>query len=187
MIQTIMEDIVTDHRQSHYPVCFEDEDLIIVQQSYYRWGIVTKAGQIIVPFKYRWIERRYTKGLIRAIDNYDMWGMFDRKGNIVLPFTFKHINRFNDKSNTIWAQTTKAELQFSLCDLNPDLRMENEGNLEDKLERMLMQRNVNDEYNTHLSFDDDAESGYIMSVVDNPFYNENLDLDQQSIEFWNCY
>lgn len=35
-------------------------------------------------------------------------------------------------------------------------------------------------YRGSLQYDDDTPS-----VYDNPYYNDNLDMDQQSIEFWN--
>ena len=35
-------------------------------------------------------------------------------------------------------------------------------------------------YDDYTGYDDD-----IPSIYDNPYYDDNLDMDQQSIEFWN--
>ena len=45
----------------------------------------------------------------------------------------------------------------------------------------------NEELSNNYSYDNECK-GYdddTSSVYDNPYYNDNLDMDQQSIDFWN--
>ena len=48
--------------------------------------------------------------------------------------------------------------------------------------------NLHSSYDKPRDDDDYYDGGYYddtPSIYDNPYYNDNLDMDQQSIEFWN--
>jgi hypothetical protein len=45
--------------------------------------------------------------------------------------------------------------------------------------------NIDSDY--YDNYCDDGYDNDTPSIYDNPYYNDNLDMDQQSIEFWNSF
>lgn len=116
-------------------------------------------GEIVISPKY---EKAYgfSEG-IAAVKKNGKWGFIDINGIIVVPFEYDKI----------------------------------EQNFEDGLGRMVKDDKVFvfnksgilvDSYEIEAA-NDYYSAGYYdePSIYDNPYYNDNLDMDQQSIEFWN--
>lgn len=73
-----------------------DKQIFTVQHWNYRYEVVNKTGEVIVPIgTHRWIDR-FDNGLARAINDLK-WGIIDSSGNIVLPFRYSCIWNFYKK------------------------------------------------------------------------------------------
>lgn len=107
-------------------------DVVVVENKDYKWGVVTLTDEIIVPFgKYGWIDR-FDSGLARVRcqrqdrevhpEKKAKWGIINERGEEVLPLEYDNIwnwvgkNRYStkvEKGNERW------DVYF--CDLNPML------------------------------------------------------------------
>lgn len=89
------------------------DNVIVIERSDYKWGILDLNGNIIVPYgKYDWIDG-FEGGLARVkigtqpskmANNNNKWGIINDKGEEVLPVEYDEIWNFYNKNRT----TTKA-------------------------------------------------------------------------------
>jgi hypothetical protein len=100
-------------------------NVIVVQRSDYKWGVIDKQGNEIVPFgRYLWIDK-FDQGLARVKSgcyNGDKWGIINTKGEVVLPIEYDSIWNFAGKNRNS-TRTIKNGINedIYLHDLNPDL------------------------------------------------------------------
>ena len=141
--------------------CSYFEQLFTVCKNY-QWGVLDHNGDIFVEFgKYDWIDG-YDSGLAR-VKKGNKWGLIDFTGNIILPIEQDNIWNFYNRKRTDTI-VEKNEIQTNV-----------------DFEELLSKYNED--------FDDDCFDFNDLkpssnSVYDNPYYNENLDFDQQDPEFW---
>lgn len=179
----------SDIKDNGFGVC------AIKQRNDELWGVMDYKCNIIVPFgKYSWIDY-YDHGLARvnivkqrndtysnmvdptnfSQNNMIKWGIINRQGEEVLPIEFEHIWNFVEKKrmSTMVEKDGKAwEVYFS--NLNPELLINNDFDLNKHMETI----KYREEYNP-IYYDEK-----IVTPYDNPYYNDALDMDQQSQEFW---
>ena len=138
----------------------------------HQWGVLKIDGSIFIEFgKYDWIDG-YDSGLVRVKEN-EKWGMIDYMGQIALPVEYDNIWNFynRNRGDTIIEKNgTQSYVKFR--DLLSKYDTESEHNKFDITELEIS------EFNKTLS------AQPIRSIEENPYYNENLDLDQQDPEFW---
>lgn len=112
-------------------------NVIVVQRSDFKWGVIDLEGKEIVPFgKYNWIDG-FDSGLARVksqpftqenensfnkTNTNFKWGIINEKGEEVLPIEYSSIWKFYGKNR----YSTKVikdgeERQIYFHDLNPDL------------------------------------------------------------------
>lgn len=178
-----------DNENSLVRVCIDD-----------KWGVVNAKGEMIIPAEYSTIliadnqklftvSKDYKTAVVDAgrnivvdfgeysfIDGFDSgltrvkikdkWGIIDTEGEIVLAVEFDNIWNFHKKNRTntfVEKDGVRSNVYFN------DLYRPNDYSV---------QRNTptcysNDDYNR--------------SAYDCPEYDDRLDMDQQSIEFWNNF
>lgn len=124
------------------------------------WGYVSVNGQIIIKPIY---EKAYlfSEG-IAAVKYNGKWGFVNNKGEIVVPCEYDEFESNFKKG------TGKLVKDGYICVFDKSGMQI----------RHMKKRNDSEDY-----YDDGDDD--ISSVYDNPYYNDNLDMDQQSIEFWN--
>lgn len=91
------------------------------------------------------------------------WGFINTSGEVVVPCKYDEV----DSSYKEGSGRLIRGQEVYVFDSN--------GNL---MESYTKEEYEEDDY--YQTYDDDTPS-----VYDNPYYNDNLDMDQQSIEFWN--
>ena len=84
-------------------------NVIVVERSDYKWGVIDVDGKEIVPFgKYNWIDG-FDKGLARVkigtqpsylANNNNKWGIINEHGEEVLPIIYNAIWQFYGKNRT---------------------------------------------------------------------------------------
>ena len=125
------------------------------------WGYVSVYGEVVIEPKY---EQAYgfSEG-IAAIKLNNKWGFINVKGESVVPFEYD-------------------EVESNFKDGKGKLARNGEIFVFDKSGRLIESYEQEKEYEDHYDggYEDDTPS-----IYDNPYYNDNLDMDQQSIEFWN--
>ena len=100
---------------------------------------------------------------IAAVKKDGKWGFIDKDNAIIVPCEYDEVTaNYTDGKGEL-----KKENTIYLFD--------NKGNLINNYEEEA------DYHEWHYNGYDDV------SVYDNPYYNDNLDMDQQSIEFWNNF
>ena len=123
------------------------------------WGYCSVDGKTVIEAVYE-SACGFSEGFA-AVKKDGKWGFINTSGKIVIPFKFDKVDS-SYKGGT--CRLIKGE-EVSVFDYN--------GNLKDRY----IKEEERDYYET---YDDDTPS-----VYDNPYYNDNIDMDQQSIEFWN--
>ena len=160
---------------SYYTKYLENDDYF--KQLYtvcknHQWGVLKNDGSIFIEFgKYDWIDG-YDSGLVR-VKKKEKWGIIDYMGQSSLPVEYDNIWNFynRNRDNTIVEKNgTQSYVKFE--DLLSKYDTESAYNEFDLIEWEIT------EFNKNLS----AHS--IRSIGENPYYNENLDFDQQNPEFW---
>lgn len=124
------------------------------------WGYVSVDGQIIIEPTY---EQAYgfSEGMA-AVKLNGKWGFINSEGIIVVPCEYDEV-----------------EASFE----NGKGKLVKDGEI-----YVFNQKGSQiDTYDQSRDDDDYYDGGYddTPSIYDNPYYNDNLDMDQQSIEFWN--
>ena len=89
------------------------------------------------------------------------WGFINTSGEVVVPCKYDEVDSSYKDGN---GRLTRGQEIF-VFDSN--------GNLTEHYTK-------EEEGGYYETYDDDT-----LSIYDNPYYNDNLDMDQQSIEFWN--
>lgn len=124
------------------------------------WGYVSVDGQIIIEPTY---EQAYgfSEGMA-AVKLNGKWGFINSEGIIVVPCEYDEVEASfeNGKGKLV------KDGEIYVFDLKGSQI---------------------DTYDQSRDDDDYYDGGYddTPSIYDNPYYNDNLDMDQQSIEFWN--
>ena len=117
------------------------------------------TGKIIISPKY---ERAngFSEG-VAAVKRGGKWGFIDRNGLIIVPCEYDKVesNYTNGKGKLV-----KNDRIYVF---------DKEG------KQISSHEQENDEDVYYGGYDDEP------SIYDNPYYNDNLDMDQQSIDFWN--
>lgn len=122
------------------------------------WGYMDCNGNIIIEARYD-DSKKFSEGLA-AIKKDDKWGFIDTTGRIIVPCEYDSVD-FNF-----------IQGRGGLIKNNEIFVFDSTGNLIDTYIRTKEHN-----YDSH-SYDDS-------SIYDTPYYNDNLDMDQQSINFWN--
>ena len=126
-----------------------------------RWGYISTDGQIVIEPVYERVYR-FSEGMA-AVKLNGRWGFIDIDGTVIVPCEYD-------------------EVECSFKDGKGKLLKDNTVYVFDKNGSQI------DIYEQE-TYDEDYYNGYydnnIPSIDDNPYYNDNLDMDQQSIEFWN--
>lgn len=125
------------------------------------WGYISVDGEIVIEPTY---EQAYgfSDGMA-AVKLNGKWGFINAQGIIVVPCEYD-------------------EVEASFKDGKGKLVKDDEIYIFDKSGSQI------DTYDKPRDNDDYYDGGYYddtPSIYDNPYYNDNLDMDQQSIEFWN--
>lgn len=125
------------------------------------WGYVTVDGEIVIEPTY---EQAYgfSDGMA-AVKLNGKWGFINSEGTIIVPCEYD-------------------EVEANFKDGKGKLVKNDEIYIFDKSGSQI------DTYDKPRDDDDYYDGGYYddtPSIYDNPYYNDNLDMDQQSIEFWN--
>jgi hypothetical protein len=125
-----------------------------------KWGFVDKNGSIVInptfDYAYNFSER------IAAVKIGDKYGFIDTAGVLIVPCEYDEVISHFEEGEGKLIKGDKVYVFNRIGELVSDYYKDNnEGNDYDSLE-------------------DNSPS-----IYDNPYYNDNLDMDQQSIEFWN--
>lgn len=144
----------TEYREN----CAYFEQLFTVFKDH-KWGVLDHNGNTFIEFgKYDWIDG-YDSGLTRVKKN-GKWGLVDYMGAIALPIEYDNIWNFYNRGR-VNTKVEKGEIKKNI-----------------DFDDLLLKYNEVDCYY------DDYDDTSFYSAYDNPYYNDNLDLDQQSIDFW---
>lgn len=125
------------------------------------WGYISVDGQIVIEPTYEQAYR-FSDGMA-AVKLNGKWGFINSEGIIVVPCEYD-------------------EVEASFENGKGKLVKDNEIFVFDKIGSQI------DTYDKPSDDDGYYDEGYYddtPSIYDNPYYNDNLDMDQQSIEFWN--
>lgn len=123
-----------------------------------RWGYVSTDGQIAIEPVYEQVYH-FSDG-IAAVKQNSRWGFINIDGTVIVPCEYDEVEcRFEKGKGALM----KGKMIY-VFDKN--------GSQIDSYEQ--------ETYDDYTGYDDD-----IPSIYDNPYYDDNLDMDQQSIEFWN--
>jgi len=151
---------IVDYTEYQENCCYFEQLFTVCKN--YQWGVLDHNGDIFVEFgKYDWIDG-YDSGLAR-VKKGNKWGLIDFTGNIILPIEQDNIWNFYNRKRTDTI-IEKNEIQTNV-----------------DFEELLSKYN-GDCDDDCFDFNDLKPSSN--SVYDNPYYNENLDFDQQDPEFW---
>ena len=123
------------------------------------WGYCSVDGKTVVEAVYE-SAYGFSEGLA-AVKMNGKWGFINTSGEVVVPCKYDEVDSsYKDGSGRL----TRGQDIF-VFDSNGSLT------------ECYTKEEEGDYYET---YDDDTPS-----IYDNPYYNDNLDMDQQSIEFWN--
>ena len=125
-----------------------------------KWGFVNRNGKIVVNPEFDYVFN-FSEG-IAAVKVGDKYGFIDTTGVLIVPCEYDEVeSSFEDgegklvKGDKVYVFNRSGEM---VSEHYKDNNEENE-------------------------YDYGADNP--PSIYDNPYYNDNLDMDQQSIEFWN--
>ena len=125
-----------------------------------KWGFVDKNGNIVINPTFDYVYN-FSEG-IAAVKIGDKYGFIDTAGVLIVPCEYDEVKSHFEEDEGKLIKGDKVYVFNRIGELVSDYYKENnEGNDYDSLE-------------------DNSPS-----IYDNPYYNDNLDMDQQSIEFWN--
>lgn len=125
-----------------------------------KWGFIDIHGKIIISPQYESVKS-FSEG-IAAIKNNGKWGFINTSGIILVPCEY-------DKVESVFING-----RGKLVKDGKIFVFEKNGSLIATYDK---QREYNNYYESY--YDDTP------NVYENTYYNDNLDMDQQSIEFWN--
>lgn len=125
-----------------------------------KWGFVNKDGNIVINPTFDYVYN-FSEG-IAAVKVGDKYGFIDTIGVLIVPCEYDEVeSSFEDgegklvKGDKVYVFNRSGEM---VSEHYKDNNEENES---------------------------DYGADNPPSIYDNPYYNDNLDMDQQSIEFWN--
>lgn len=123
------------------------------------WGYCSVDGKTVVEAVYE-SAYSFSEGLA-AVNKNGKWGFINSSGEVVVPCKYDEVDSSYKNGS---GRLTSGQEVFVF---------DSKGNLTERYAK----ENNDDYYET---YDDDTPS-----IYDNPYYNDNIDMDQQSIEFWN--
>lgn len=125
------------------------------------WGYCSVDGKTVIEAVYE-SACGFSEGFA-AVKKDGKWGFINTSGEVVVPCNYDEVDSSYKEGS---GRLTRGQEVF-VFDSN--------GNL---MESYTKEEYEEDDY--YQTYDDDTPS-----VYDNPYYNDNIDMDQQSIEFWN--
>lgn len=130
-----------------------------------RWGYMNINGSVSITPQYnRCLDFLDNLGPVKQGQR---WGFINHDGDIVVPFEYDEVENKGDHYIGI-----KIENNEKL-----GYRYDKNGNLINSVQK---EEENYDSYQDEYWSEDNSSS-----IYDNPYYNDNLDMDQQSIDFWN--
>ena len=124
-----------------------------------KWGFVNRNGEIVINPEYDYVFN-FSEG-IAAVSLRGKLGFIDMTGTFIVPCEYNKVeSHFKDGEGEL----VKGHKIYVF----------------DRTGKIVSNRYVEKEYNEYDSWEDNMPS-----IYDNPYYNDNLDMDHQSIEFWN--
>ena len=145
-------------------------DVTIFKKDSRTYGVAQSIRDIILPkmnyTRYSYIDEIVTKGFLRVnsyIDGIKKWGIIDVNGKIVLPLIYD-IEKDGKHYIVNLEDTTSLKI----------LNLMNEEN------KTMANTNFETQDSNDIDLLDD-----VCRVFNGPYYNDALDIDQQSPEFWN--
>lgn len=129
-----------------------------------RWGYMDIQGRIHIDPKFeKCMDFLNDLGPVRLNKK---WGFIDKSGKVVVPFDYDEVEKENscyigikhEGKDKFWYRFNERGIIINQGEVDPD---------------------ESDNYDYDSGYDDTP------SIYDNPYYNDNLDMDQQSIDFWN--
>lgn len=124
-----------------------------------KWGFVNKKGEIVINPEFDYVFN-FSEG-IAAVRLGDKYGFMDTVGTLIVPCEYDKVeSHFNNGEGEL----VKGDKIYVF----------------DRTGEIVSHRYVEKECDDY----DDREDN-TPSIYDNPYYNDNLDMDQQSVEFWN--
>lgn len=137
------------------------------------WGFIDKAGHEVISCKFNSIKP-FHFGLA-AVKLNDFWGFIDKTGEIVIPCEFDSVSSFEERSTyKNGAFSEVKDVVSNATWLDEKLIINLQGDIVSRYDQQ-----SDEEYNYQSDYDDTPR------IYDNPHYNDNLDVDQQSADFWN--
>ena len=98
-----------------------------------------------------------------AVKLNDKWGFINKKGDVIVPCEYDKVeSHFKDGEGKL----LRGDKIFVFNKSGEQIES--------------FEQEIEDEDYYDRGYEDDTPS-----IYDNPYYNDNLDMDQQSIEFWN--
>lgn len=122
-----------------------------------KWGFISIDGSLLIDCIYENVES-FSEGLA-AVKYMNKWGFINKEGKVTVPFEYD-------------------EFKSSFQDGQGELIKNDEVFVFD-IQGEIVNSYVEEDNNYYDDYDDTP------SIYDNPYYNDNVDMDQQSIEFWN--
>ena len=124
-----------------------------------KWGFVNSNGEIVINPEYDYVFN-FSEG-IAAVSLRGKLGFIDMTGTFIVPCEYSKVESHFKNGE---GELVKGDKIYVF----------------DRTGKIVSNRYVEKEYNDYDSWEDNTPS-----IYDNPYYNDNLDMDQQSIEFWN--
>lgn len=159
-------------------------DVTIFKKDSRTYGVAQSIRDIILPqmnyTRYSYIDEIVTKGFLRVnsyIDGIKKWGIINVNGEIVLPLIYDNIWRL--KPQFIDITRIEKDGKYYIVNLEDTTSL--------KILKLMNGENktmVNTNFETQDSNDIDLLDD-VCRVFNGPYYNDALDIDQQSPEFWN--
>ena len=125
------------------------------------WGYASSDGQIRIQPRFNTV-RGFSEG-VAAVKLDEKWGFINVNGETVVPCEYDEVDsNFENGSGRLIKDD-----EVYVFDENGEI-----------IDSYAFERDEDDDEPVY-DYDDTP------SIFDNPYYNDNLDMDQQSIEFWN--
>jgi len=155
-------------------------DITIFRKDYNTYGVAQSIQDIILPrtqyIKYSYIDNEVTETFLRvnvAKDGMIKWGIIDINGEVVIPIEYDNIWKL--RSSYIHRTRIEKNGHYYIVDLE-----KNANNGEKLIIKSGLIKSPKSLQDNSSNFIDE-----VCNVFNSPNYNDALDIDQQSPEFWN--
>lgn len=158
-------------------------DVTIFKKDSHTYGVAQSIRDIVLPRMnyacYSYIDETVTNGFLRVNINNNgtkKWGIIDVNGSLILPVVYDNIWRLKPQ----FIDITRIEIngKHYIVDLTNNISLNIIKLLHEEI------HNVSD---TRLESQNNTDKGFVdevCSVFNRGLYNDALDVDQQSPEFW---